>query len=51
MSSYPIECPHCGRVIDSHDSMSDSRGELADHLLARHPDLPDPTHDPRWGRP
>lgn len=48
MTSYPIQCPHCPRVIDSMDSMADSRAELDHHLLVRHPDLPDPTHDPRF---
>lgn len=47
-TSYPIDCPHCGKTIDSMDSMSDSRAELDRHLLVRHPDLPDPTHDPRF---
>lgn len=49
-TSYPVTCPHCGTVLDSLDSMSDSRAMLDDHLLRRHPDAPDPTHDPRWGR-
>lgn len=48
MISYPIPCPHCDRIVDSMDSMADSRSELDDHLLARHADLPDPTHDPRF---
>ena len=46
--SYPLPCPHCGAVIDSMDSMSDTRADLDAHLLRRHPDMPDPTHDPRW---
>ena len=50
MASYPITCPHphCGRVLDSRDSMSDSRAMLDDHLLWNHPDQPDPTFDPRF---
>ncbi len=51
MTSYPLACPYCGRVIDSLDSMSDTRAEMDDHLLLRHPDLPDPFHDPRWSTP
>lgn len=47
-TSYPIACPHCGKIIDSLDSMADSRAELDRHLMAQHPDLPDPTHDPRF---
>lgn len=50
-TSYPLSCPHCGRVIDSMDSMADTRSELDDHLMRRHPDLPDPTHDPRFTNP
>lgn len=48
MMSYPVPCPHCDHVADSMDSMSDSRAELDAHLLSRHPDRPDPTHDTRW---
>lgn len=48
MASYPLTCPHCPTVVDSMDSMADSRAELDEHLLAKHPDEPDPTHDPRF---
>lgn len=48
MISYPLPCPICGVVLDSMDSMSDTRADLDDHLLRRHPDRPDPTHDPRF---
>lgn len=47
-TSYPLPCPHCGKVIDSMDSMADTRADLDTHLLTQHSDLPDPTHDPRW---
>jgi hypothetical protein len=47
-TSYPLPCPHCGKVIDSLDSMADTRADLDLHLLRHHPDLPDPTHDPRF---
>lgn len=50
-TSYPIQCPHCPRVVDSLDSMADSRADLDHHLAVRHPDLPDPTHDPRFALP
>jgi hypothetical protein len=50
MISYPLPCPHCGEVIDSEDSMSDTRADLDSHLLRSHADLPDPTHDPRFDR-
>ena len=50
-TSYPLPCPHCGKVIDSMDSVSDTRAELDHHLLVRHPDMPDPTHDPRFRMP
>ncbi len=46
--SYPLPCPYCDHVADSMDSMADTRADLDDHLLRRHPDLPDPTHDPRY---
>lgn len=48
MTSYPIPCPHCYRVVDSMDSMADSRSELEHHILVRHGDLPDASHDPRF---
>lgn len=48
MTSYALPCPYCGRVIDSMDSMADTRAELDGHLLRAHPDLPDPTYDPRF---
>ena len=51
MTSYPLPCPYCERVVDSMDSMSDSRAELDHHLLVKHPDLPDPTYDPRYVLP
>lgn len=47
-TSYPLPCPICGEVIDSMDSMSDTRADLDTHLLRRHPDAPDPTFDPRF---
>lgn len=50
MISYPLTCPHCGKVIDSMDSIADTRADLDCHLLVRHPDLPDPTYDPRFPR-
>lgn len=46
--SYPVTCPHCGKELDSLDSLADSMALLDRHLEARHPDLPDPRHDPRW---
>lgn len=46
-SNNPVRCPHCDREFDSLDSLADSRAMVDTHLRA-HPDLPDPTHDPRW---
>jgi hypothetical protein len=48
MTSYSIPCAYCDRVIDSMDSMSDTRAEYDHHLLVRHADQPDPTFDPRF---
>ena len=48
MTSYPLPCPYCDRVVDSMDSMSDTRSEMDDHLALKHPDLPDPFGDARW---
>lgn len=48
MITYKIACPLCDHIVRCHDSMSDARQELDDHLLAKHPDAPDPTRDPRF---
>lgn len=48
MIEYKVTCPLCGYVARCHDSMSDARQELDDHLWLVHPDEPDPTHDPRF---
>lgn len=48
MTAYSVACPHCGKEIDSMDSLADSRDMLDHHLLVRHADAPDPTHDPRF---
>ena len=48
MSSYPIPCPHCDHIADSWDSYGDTRHELDQHKLRKHPDQPDTDHDPRW---
>lgn len=34
---YPITCPYCGQVIDSHDSYADSKSELVAHIEKKHP--------------
>lgn len=48
LPTYKIACPLCEHVVKCHDSMSDARQELDDHLLRVHPDQPDPTPDPRF---
>lgn len=48
MLKYKIDCPNCGKRIESVDSMSDVRSDLDDHMHLYHTDEPDPTFDPRF---
>lgn len=48
MITYGVTCPHCGKSVESYDSYADARADRDLHLLNDHPDLPDPTFDPRF---
>lgn len=48
MITYSARCPLCGERIESFDSQSDAYIERDDHMIAKHPDQPDPTFDPRF---
>lgn len=39
MSAWAVDCPVCGKTVDSHDSYGDSKADLRDHISLKHPNV------------
>lgn len=36
--NYPISCPHCNLIVDSMDSLADTKADLEYHIEVKHPE-------------